>query len=140
MFEDAAGKELVNIQAQRNLNKLVKNDETSTIQNNRTKTVYKNDSQLVGVQHSLTIAAPGDGAPSPGPTSVTMVHKKIVLKTGEATVTIEGPNITLDANTNIKLESRGTIDIHAASGIKMTSDSGDIVVKGNPQVKINCSD
>ncbi|WP_240807664.1 type VI secretion system Vgr family protein [Polyangium spumosum] len=140
MFEDAAGRELFNIQAQKDMTKLVKNNETSTIQNSRTKTVWKNDSHLVGVEHSLTIAKPGEGAPAPGPTKVTMTHRKIVMTTGEATVTIEGDTITLDADKNIKLESRGTIDVHAASGIKVNSDSGNIVIQGLPQVKINCSE
>ncbi len=115
MFEDAAGKELVNIQAQRDLNKLVKNDETSTIQSNRTKTVYKNDSQLVGVQHSLTIAAPGGGAPSPGPTNFTMVHEKITLTTGKASIVLHGANISLVAPGNISIAAGNNVQVHAVT-------------------------
>jgi type VI secretion system secreted protein VgrG len=140
MFEDAEGKELVNIQAQRDLTKLVKRDATHTVKNNQTTTVWKSDSLLVGVEHSLTIAPPGDGAPAPGPTSTTMSHKKIVVTTGEATLTIEGPNITLDAKSSITLSTPGTIDIHAGGGIKLTADKGDIVVRGDPKVKINCAE
>ncbi|WP_437626168.1 type VI secretion system tip protein TssI/VgrG [Sorangium sp. So ce1151] len=47
MFEDAAGKELLNIQAERDLKKLVKNDESVTIGRNRTKRVKANDSLTV---------------------------------------------------------------------------------------------
>jgi type VI secretion system secreted protein VgrG len=48
MFEDAAGKELLRMQAERDLNKLVKHDETVTIGNNRTKLVKNNDDFTVG--------------------------------------------------------------------------------------------
>jgi len=151
MFEDANGKELINIQAQKDLMKLVKHDETETtgndrkvtVKHDRTSTIGNNDTVAVGVLHSVTItpAPPGGmGPPAPPTTSVTMIDKKIVLTTKEATITIDGPNITLDADTNIKLESRGTIDIHATGGIKMTADAGDIVVHGDPKVKINCSE
>jgi type VI secretion system secreted protein VgrG len=140
MFEDAQGREVVNIQAERDLTALVKNDATFTIKGNQTSTVWKNDSTLVGAQHSITISPSSQGAPTNGPTSATMSHKKIVLTTGEATVTIEGSTITLDADSSIKLESRGTIDIHATSGIKIKSDAGDVVVRGDPKVKINCAE
>ncbi|AUX26715.1 uncharacterized protein SOCEGT47_072850 [Sorangium cellulosum] len=139
MFEDAQGKELLSIQAERDLSELVKHDATHVVRNDRSATVWKNDSSLVGVQHSLTIAQPGGGEPAPGPTSVTMTHEKITLTTGKATLTIDGGKITLDANESITLESRGKISIHAATGIQMVADDGDTVIKGDPKVKINCS-
>jgi type VI secretion system secreted protein VgrG len=52
MFEDAQGKELVNIQAQKDLKKLVKNNENVTIGNNRTKLVQANDSLTVGANRT----------------------------------------------------------------------------------------
>jgi type VI secretion system secreted protein VgrG len=48
MFEDAAGRELVRMQAERDLHKLVKNDENVTIGNNRTKLVKNDDAFTVG--------------------------------------------------------------------------------------------
>ncbi len=48
MFEDAAGKELVNMQAEKDLNKLVKHDETVKIGNDRTKLVVHDDTHTVG--------------------------------------------------------------------------------------------
>ncbi len=48
MFEDAKGKELVNMQAEKDLTKLVKHDETVTIGNDRTKTVGHDDTLTVG--------------------------------------------------------------------------------------------
>ncbi|EYF02648.1 type VI secretion system Vgr family protein [Chondromyces apiculatus] len=48
MFEDAAGQELVRIQAERNLSKLVKNDETITVGHDRTKVVKNNEDITIG--------------------------------------------------------------------------------------------
>ncbi|MEP7125543.1 MAG: type VI secretion system tip protein TssI/VgrG [Byssovorax sp.] len=45
MFEDLKGSELVYVQAQKNLRKLVKNDETITVGNNRQKLVKANETE-----------------------------------------------------------------------------------------------
>jgi type VI secretion system secreted protein VgrG len=48
MFEDAGGKELLRMQAERDLNKLVKHDESVTIGNDRTKLVKNNEAVTIG--------------------------------------------------------------------------------------------
>ena len=48
MFEDAAGNELVRIQAEKDLHKLVKNDEQVTIGHDRTKLVKNNEDVTIG--------------------------------------------------------------------------------------------
>jgi type VI secretion system secreted protein VgrG len=48
MFEDAAGKELVRMQAEKDYNKLVKHDENATIGNDRTKLVKNNEAVTIG--------------------------------------------------------------------------------------------
>ncbi len=57
MFEDAAGKELVRMQAERDLTKLVKNDESVTIGNNRTKLVKANEDVTIGKNLSKLVKA-----------------------------------------------------------------------------------
>ena len=47
MFEDLAGQELVWVQAQKDLRKLVKNDETVTVGNDRQKLVKGNETEVV---------------------------------------------------------------------------------------------
>jgi type VI secretion system secreted protein VgrG len=48
MFEDLKGKELVYVQAQKNLRKLVKHDETITVGHNRQKFVLVNETETTG--------------------------------------------------------------------------------------------
>jgi len=57
MFEDAQGKELVRMQAEKDLKKLVKNDEAVTIGRNRTKLVKANDSLTVGANRTKRVVA-----------------------------------------------------------------------------------
>ncbi|MBK9258553.1 MAG: type VI secretion system tip protein VgrG [Polyangiaceae bacterium] len=57
MFEDAQGKELVRMQAERDYNKLVKHDEVATIMNDRTKTVHQNETVTIGQNRQKTVKA-----------------------------------------------------------------------------------
>ncbi len=57
MFEDLKGKELVYVQAQKNLRKLVKNDETITVGNNRQKFVVVNETETTGVNRTEVTGA-----------------------------------------------------------------------------------
>ena len=52
MFEDLKGKELVYVQAEKNLRKLVKNDETITVGRNRQKFVVVNETETTGVNRT----------------------------------------------------------------------------------------
>ncbi|MEZ4309814.1 MAG: type VI secretion system tip protein TssI/VgrG [Polyangiaceae bacterium] len=66
MFEDKKGKELVRMQAEKDLDKLVKNDETVKIGHDRTKLVVHDDALTVGndrtrqVVHDETVAIGND--------------------------------------------------------------------------------
>jgi type VI secretion system secreted protein VgrG len=55
MFEDAAGKELIRMQAEKDLHKLVKNDENVTIGRDRTKLVKNNDDLTVGKNRTKSV-------------------------------------------------------------------------------------
>jgi type VI secretion system secreted protein VgrG len=48
MFEDAAGKELLRMQAEKDMHKLVKNDEESVVGHDRTREVKRNESVAIG--------------------------------------------------------------------------------------------
>jgi type VI secretion system secreted protein VgrG len=137
MFEDKAGRELVYIQAQKDLSKLVKNNEsertganrTVIVGANRSSVVGANDSTLVGAKYSVAMVTPKDlkilkGQDpdiTPTTTMIEMVDNKITLTTGKATVEIDGANILLKADGDINLRA-----------------GGDVVIHGGPFVKINC--
>jgi type VI secretion system secreted protein VgrG len=125
MFEDKKDAELVALRAQRDLHKLVKNDEVERTGETRSVSVGKTraaivgevDSTLVGVRYFVGVKDAG-GEPS---THLEMTDKHIVFTTGEASVTWDGPDLALEAKRNITI----------------TAHEGDVVIRGGPHVKIN---
>jgi type VI secretion system secreted protein VgrG len=145
MMEDAKGRELVYVQAERDLEKLVKHDETITVGRRRATTVGEVCESAVGVREVSHIEGSKTGRE--------MVAGKITLTTGEATITLEGPNISMQAAANILLSAGANIlanaganvTIHGAANITVASGAtavvkaggGDLVLQGGPMVKVN---
>jgi type VI secretion system secreted protein VgrG len=138
MFEDAAGQELLNLQAERDLQKLVKNDETVTIGNdrsktvgrddvlnvgsNRTKTVGGSERNVVGVNQSVSVGV--NRATQVGRIDSTVVGEQFVvsvmppgeyfLPAGSAFVSMVDGNITLNNGAGASIELAGdTVTISA---------------------------
>jgi type VI secretion system secreted protein VgrG len=107
LFEDAAGKELVYLHAQKSLQEVVRAD--------RGALVGKTASTLAGEKHLITV---GEGV-----TLHEMVEQKITFTTGQASITLDGPDILIEAQGKIIVKS----------------DGDDVVLKGGPMVKINSS-
>lgn len=167
MFDDAHGSELVYVQAERNLEKLVKVDESVTIGRMRDKRIGVNETIAVGVNRATTVGAVDStwvgerhevtmrqaAAATIPPTGMHMVDGRISLTTGEATITLEGPNITLEAAAQVLMKAGADIAIAAGShvtvdaqvtmtlksGAKLViqADDGDVVIQGGPLVQIN---
>ncbi|EYF01093.1 type VI secretion system Vgr family protein [Chondromyces apiculatus] len=129
MFDDAAGKELVNIQAQKDLTKLTKNNETEktgvnrtiSVGNNRAATIGAVDSTLVGKQHTVTIAQPAEPPPQIAPTGTAMSDRFISQTTGESVLTMNGPDVDLTVQGNISINAGANISMSAGANIKITA-------------------
>ncbi|NUQ73208.1 MAG: type VI secretion system tip protein VgrG [Polyangiaceae bacterium] len=127
VFEDKKGAEYVRLRAERDLHKLVRNDEvestgasrTTSVGRNRTVTVGGADSTIVGKRQDIVINDPDGIKP---PTTISMEEGKITYSTGKASLTLEGDNISLDAEGSISIRSK----------------TGDVIIQGGPKVKINC--
>lgn len=130
MFEDKAGEELYFVQAERDMLKLVKRNDTERTGEDRTivvgegqvRAIAHSDSLQVGKQHlvkmvkvnDLKIPDMGDPDVTPLETFIEMKEPKITLTTGKATLVLDGPNITLEAK----------------GGIRFTVD-GQMIIKGS---------
>jgi type VI secretion system secreted protein VgrG len=81
----------------------------------------------------------------PPPTSIEMVDRQIKLTTGEASIVLDGPNITLSAQGNIVLHamdhvsvlSEKEIAIGARENAAMVSATGDIVLQAKRDLHLN---
>lgn len=124
MFEDAKGRELFYQQAERDLETLVKRNEARSVGKDRRTTIEAVDESLVGARYNVTMRQleREESAEKIGPTFFEMVDRRIVFSTGEASITLDGPNITLEA--------KGRIFVH--------STDDDVEILGGPWVKINC--
>ncbi|MBI4953250.1 MAG: type VI secretion system tip protein VgrG [Myxococcales bacterium] len=137
-FEDARGNEHIYVQAQRNLVALVKHDETErtgksrmvVVGENRGSTVGQSDSVLVGEKYSVQMITPpkeeelkigGQQQPdiTPLPTKLEIVHDKIAVTTGPASLTLDTKDVVL--------ECKGSLGIKAKN----------VIVEGGPNVLIN---
>ncbi|NUQ74568.1 MAG: type VI secretion system tip protein VgrG [Polyangiaceae bacterium] len=147
-FDDERGNELVSIQAERDLKKLVKADETETTGANRTISVGANRTSTVAAADNTTVGSMFSARMAGAPTGIEMVNGRIAMSTGEATITIEGPNITMEAAARILLQAASAIEVNAAATIKVgagatvvvQSEGGDVVIQGGPMVRINPRD
>jgi type VI secretion system secreted protein VgrG len=127
VFEDKKGSEYIRVRAEKDLHKLVRHDEVENTGTNRTISVGRNrtitvggaDSTVVGKRQEIVIQDPEGGKP---PTTLTMEDGKITYSTGKASLTLDGSNVTLEAEGNITIRSK----------------KGDVILQGGPNVKINC--
>jgi type VI secretion system secreted protein VgrG len=166
LFEDAAGGERLFVGAGRDLERAVKRDEATSVGRDRrdlvggdesievrgarAARVGASDTVTVAERHAVTVAS------APGATVATgseMVDGRITFTTGQASLTLEGPNVTLEAAagillkaaTDIALVAQANITAHAdvsltlGAGATLTvrSEAGDVVIQGGPIVRIN---
>ncbi|MBI4953247.1 MAG: type VI secretion system tip protein VgrG [Myxococcales bacterium] len=125
MFEDKAGGELLFVQAQKNLQKLVKRHETNRTGKDRTQVVGetrvtvvgKLDAAFTGKQRLVKMVTPkklkilemGDPDVTPEKTWFEVVDEKITLTTGKASIVLEGDSIAITADGGIRLSSDGEL-------------------------------
>jgi len=123
MFNDDAGFELVNLQAQRDLNSLVKNDErrhvnrdrTTTIDNDETVTVHGKRTEVVDLDETITI------------------HQN------RTEVVDKDESITIHENRKERVDLDETIDI-GGNRTETVHKSEQILIKGNRDKTINGND
>jgi type VI secretion system secreted protein VgrG len=127
-FDDAAGSEIVSVQAERDMRTLIKNTDTTKVGTSRRTQIGTTDDTLAGERHSITVASP-EAAESSAVTRIETTPSKIVLTTGQARLVLEGPNITFDAP--------GSFVVKAAGLVRVESSGGDVIVQGGPIVRIN---
>jgi type VI secretion system secreted protein VgrG len=83
--------------------------------------------------------------PGPPPTSIEMVDRKITFTTGEASIVLDGPNITIHAEGNIMFHAQKSIgvlgdDEVAVAGqrkVLVHSKFDDVIIQGGKNVHLN---
>lgn len=142
-IDDQIDKELVYLQAQRNMMKLVKNNETRRIGKERLDVVGDHrlgvvrnvDAVHVGDQHlvkiikesDLKILKKEDPAFSPKDTWMELKDEKITLTTGKASIILEGGDVTIQAEKGIRFSADKDLKIN---GTMVFLNCGQAAAKG----------
>jgi type VI secretion system secreted protein VgrG len=124
-FEDQAGSELLFVQAQRDLLRLTKNDETERTGRDRIvvvgegrvaavaddDTVQAGGRQLVRMVTAKDLKIPDMGDPEvePRDTWLEIAHERITLTTGKATIELDGSDIVVHAKGGLRLSTDGRL-------------------------------
>jgi type VI secretion system secreted protein VgrG len=143
-FDDDKGHEKVFMRAERDLERLVKQDESVTIGGSIETAIGGSESRAVTADQTLTIGgsrtshvvtsetisvgesyrlALGDGSTGVAITS----DKRIVLTTGQASIVLDGPNIYFDGQASVRL----------SAGELVSLAGGEVHVDGKPNVYLN---
>jgi type VI secretion system secreted protein VgrG len=152
MFDDLGGSELFNMQAEKDLQKLVKNDERQKVGRNKHSVVGTNHHESVGatktthVGKDLNIKVKGDrDAKITGGDTVHCAYATIAIgDKGNTFITMSEDSITLRNTSGSQITLDGpTVTIHAAATLNLTSEtiningSGLVDVLGQP-IHLNC--
>lgn len=128
-FEDKKGQEEIFVQAEKDLNSVIKNNETRQVGNDRTTTIQNNDKETVQQgDHELTVSQ-GDRK-----ATISMGDDTLIVQLGDVThqapagtYKVQAMQIELDADVSIQLNC-------GASTIQMTPAT---ITINAPMVKIN---
>ncbi|MGP5495612.1 bacteriophage T4 gp5 trimerization domain-containing protein, partial [Psychrobacter celer] len=123
MFNDDAGFELVNLQAQRDLNSLVKNDETRRVNRDRTTTIDKDE----------TITVHGKR------TEVVDKDETITIHQNRTEVVDKDETITIHQNRQERVDENETLDI-GGNRTETVHKSEQILIKGNRDKTVKGND
>ncbi len=135
-FDDTAGRERLTLRAEHDLEKVVVLEEIEEINGDRVSvigahlgtTIGVEDAITVGSMHELRMAQITDahvgemGQPDlkPQDTRREIIAKRITISTGGATIVLDGPDITITAQHEVRIKAGGTV-----------------VIQGQPYVQIN---
>ncbi|MHB1225025.1 MAG: type VI secretion system Vgr family protein [Gemmatimonadaceae bacterium] len=145
-MDDTAGKEMITIHAQYDMNGTVEHDETLTVHNNRTVTVDVDHAESVGNDQTwkvgndqtgevgnnqqLTVGVNQDE--SVGTDRSVNVGSNDTLNVGQKQAISAGTEITLTVGAaSITMKADGTIDV---SGVNITVDGMKVVLTGKTEV------
>jgi type VI secretion system secreted protein VgrG len=147
-FEDKKGSEVVNFQAQKDYTKLVKNNETVTIdQGNRSITLNTGDNSLTVSKgnNSITVSEGNDSKTvSKGNHSITVStgNDSLTVSQGNHSITVSAGSSTVNAGQSITLQVGSNSIVINTSGVTINGSmvsvqaSGDMTLQG-AMVSIN---
>jgi type VI secretion system secreted protein VgrG len=131
-FEDKAGSEEVYFQAQKDYNKLVKNNETVTIdKGNRSITLNTGDNSITVSKgnNSLTVSQGNNS------TTISQGNESLTVSTGNHSITVSAGSSTISAGESLTLKVGSNSITIGSSGITISGASISASADGNMTLK-----
>ncbi len=162
-FEDAAGREVVHIQAQKDFTELVKHDQSSTVLNNRSASITANDSMTVGQSQSFSVDQNQShtiGASQKndvGESRISTIKHADTIDAGDLISGTIGPDgvgysfnkdktitftnslasIVFKPDGSLNLDAKGNLNITADGTLRLSG--AQVLIDGKPNVHVNCA-
>ncbi len=115
MFEDAAGRELVRMQAEKDLHKLVKNDEQVTIGHDRTKLVQNDDAITVGNDRTKIIQNDENSTIGNDRTKLVQCNERHVVGQNRSRTVGVNENVSIGVSHSVSVGADQSVDIGTGS-------------------------
>jgi type VI secretion system secreted protein VgrG len=134
-FEDKKGEEQVYLQAEKNMDSLVKNDETLTVQHDRKKDITNDETTTVGGNRTETVKKEEKITIEGGRTEKVSKDESITIDGGRTEKVAKDESITIDGGRTEKVAKDESITIDGGRTEKVAKDES-ITIDGGRTEKV----
>jgi type VI secretion system secreted protein VgrG len=135
MFEDAAGRELVRMQAEKDLQKLVKHDETVTIGHDRTKLVQNDDAITVGNDRTKIIKNDESSVIGNDRTKLVQANERHVVGANRTRTVGANESVSIGASHRVAVGADQAVEIATHHGLRVGANQ-DVDVGGDHSTSV----
>ncbi len=138
-FEDKKGNEQIYVQAEKDLDTLVKNDETRKVEHDRTTTIKNNETKTVLEGYEHTTIEKGEQVIKVNDNNrILHVEKNhTVTVNGNESISVTGNrDITVKGNQSHKISGDDKVTVEGKQSITITEDETFVVEKGNQSLTV----
>lgn len=147
-FEDAKGRELVYLRAERDREALVRADDRLRVDGSRDKAVGGDEAiavsgsrgSKVGRADTIEVGERFTAVVAGGSTYIDMSQGKIRMTTGAASLELDGADARIVTEGSVSVGGRTTIRVEAGAEVHIETKHGDVVIQGGPLVRLNPRD
>jgi len=141
-FEDKKGQEQVYLHAEKNLDSMVENDETHTVDHNRTKTIGENETSSIGKDRSKSVgenqseSIGKDKTIDVGANHTENIGKDKSINVGDSHTESIGKDMTLQVGKDLSEDIGKNLAVVAGDSIVFKTGSASITMKKNGDITI----
>jgi len=138
-FEDKSKEEQIYVQAEKDLDTLVKNNETRLVKNNRATTIHVNDEKTVDTGHDFTTVSEGEQDIK------VLKNQRSLYVNKDNNITVDGSeiikvkedrNVSIDGNQSHRIQGNNSTTIDGQQDCTVASDDTKTITSGNSSLTV----